>query len=55
MAAMSVGGDPGELPVERFNQLLESFGDIEALKAGEGIEKRRDRKLLEKLERVIYD
>jgi len=50
MAAMGVGGDPMDLPVDKFNTLWRAIPDIENWKNGESDQKRRHRVLMEKLE-----
>jgi hypothetical protein len=49
-AAMSVGGDPLDLWVEKFDSLLGAIPDIENWKRGESEWKRRARVFDERLE-----
>lgn len=52
MAAVGVGGDPMDLPVERFNRLVEDLVDIERWKGGEKPREREDRVFVDRLENV---
>lgn len=52
MAAAAVGGDPLDLHVERFDQLVADLVDIERWKNGEKERDRQHRKFVERLERV---
>lgn len=52
MAAVSVGGDPMDLHVERFDRLVLDLVDIERWKNGEKSQERDDRRLMEQLERL---
>ena len=54
-AAMSVGGDPMDVHVERFTVLLQSAVDVENWKAGESDDKRRDRLLMSRLDGLVKE
>lgn len=55
MAAMAVGGDPMDVHVERFAELLRVACDVASWKNGESEEKRRDRLLMHRLDGMVEE